>query len=165
MTIYRGMPGTEPIYDLAEGIIWDDQHQVVRWVDIWTGRVFAGELRGNEIVVLESTDLGQTVGAVALADDGGLLVAAARGLATISPTGTVSIGPDLLGDRTGVRFNGPARVAVPATEPPGGASEVGMRRRSVDGTADGGRSRERDRGRGAGTAPGGTLPGPALTRS
>ena len=105
MTIYRGMPGTEPIYDLAEGIIWDDQHQVVRWVDIWTGRVFAGELRGNEISVLESTDLGQTAGAVGLADDGGLLVAAARGLATISPTGTVSIGPDLLGDRMGVRFN------------------------------------------------------------
>lgn len=105
MTIYRGTAATEPLYELAEGIIWDDRHSLIRWVDIWKGRVLAGELRGNEIAVLDDTHLGQTAGAVALADDGGLLVAAARGLATVSAAGAVSFGPDLLGERAGVRFN------------------------------------------------------------
>lgn len=104
MTRY-GSAVTEPTFDLAEGIIWDDRQKVVRWVDVWEGRVLAGELRGERLVVLESLKLGQTTGAVALADDGGLLVAAARGLATISPSRVTSFGPDLLGDRTNVRFN------------------------------------------------------------
>ena len=42
---------------------------------------------------------------MALAEDGGLLVAAARGLATVSPDGEVSFGPDLLGARTDRRLN------------------------------------------------------------
>jgi sugar lactone lactonase YvrE len=44
---------------------------------------------------VDDRHFGQTVGAVALAEDGGLLVAAAHGLATVSPDGEVSFGPDL----------------------------------------------------------------------
>ena len=109
-------PATDPVYDLAEGVIWDDRAGRVRWVDIWRGRVLSGrieisELHGtrivdtSEIVLGAHSDAPQTAGAVALADDGGLLVAAARGLATISPAGVVSFGPDLLGDRGNVRLN------------------------------------------------------------
>jgi len=105
MTTYRGTPVTDPVYHLGEGIIWDDREELVRWVDIGEGRVLAGQLRDGRLVATEDIGLGQTAGAVAFAEEGGLLVAAARGLATISPAGSLSFGPDLLGDRTGVRFN------------------------------------------------------------
>jgi sugar lactone lactonase YvrE len=101
----HGTPITESTYDLAEGIIWDHQQEVIRWVDVREGRVLAGELLGSQLVVLESIDFEQTTGAVAVAEDGGQLVATARGLATISPSGAVSLGPDLIDDRPGVRFN------------------------------------------------------------
>jgi len=96
---------TLAVYDLAEGVIWDDRASLVRWVDIWKGRVLAGRLDGETIVDITEVELGQTAAAIALADDGGLLIAAARGLATISPDGVVSFGPDLLGDRGNVRLN------------------------------------------------------------
>lgn len=101
----RAVPATDAAYELAEGVIWDDRAELVRWVDINAGRVLRGSLRGERIVDIAATDLGQSAGAVALAEDGGLLVAAARGLAVISPDGAVSFGPDLLGERRDVRLN------------------------------------------------------------
>lgn len=100
-----GIAATEPVYDLAEGILWDDRASVVRWVDIRNGCVLAGSLENGRLVNIQTVDLGQTAGAVALCEDGGLLVAAARGLASISPAGAISFGPDLLGERLNVRFN------------------------------------------------------------
>lgn len=105
MTVFTASPGTSADYELAEGVLWDDRAERVRWVDIWKGRVLSGALDGRRIMDIDVIELGQTAGAVALADDGGLLVAAARGLATISPEGTVSFGPDLLGERRDVRMN------------------------------------------------------------
>ena len=106
----HAVAATDATFDLAEGIVWDDRASLVRWVDIWKGRVLSGRLavdqhRGERIVDVTEIVLGQTAGAVALTEDGGLLVAAARGLATISPDGAVSFGPDLLGDRGNVRLN------------------------------------------------------------
>ena len=89
-------PATAATFDLAEGVMWDDRAGLVRWVDIREGRVLAGTLSGDAIDIVDDRHLGQTVGAVALAQDGGLLVAAAHGLATISPDGQVSFGPDLV---------------------------------------------------------------------
>jgi sugar lactone lactonase YvrE len=102
---HQGIVATDAIFDLAEGILWDDRAGVVRWVDIWRGRVHSGRLEAGSIVEIASLELGQTAGAVALADDGGLLVAAARGLATVSSDGVISFGPDLLGDRREARLN------------------------------------------------------------
>lgn len=102
---HEGIAATEPVYDLAEGILWDDRVNVVRWVDIRKGCILAGDLEDGRLVNVQTVILGQTTGAVALCEDGGLLVAAARGLATISPTGAISLGPDLLGERLDVRFN------------------------------------------------------------
>lgn len=101
----RATPATDAAYELAEGIIWDDRAGLVRWVDINAGRVLHGGLRDGRIVDIAAVDIGQTTGAVALAEDGGLLVAAARGLAAVSADGAVSIGPDLLGERRDVRLN------------------------------------------------------------
>lgn len=105
MTVFTASAGTSADYELAEGVLWDDRAQRVRWVDIRKGRVLSGALEGRRIVDIDVVELGQTAGAVALAEDGGLLVAAARGLAMISPEGSVSFGPDLLGERQDVRFN------------------------------------------------------------
>ena len=103
--IHSGVAAIDPVYELAEGILWDDRADLVRWVDLWEGRVLSASLRDGRLVDVAGTSIGQTAGAVALAEDGGLLVAAARGLAVISADGLVQLGPDLLGDRTGVRFN------------------------------------------------------------
>ncbi|MET0829088.1 MAG: SMP-30/gluconolactonase/LRE family protein [Microbacterium sp.] len=105
MSTFHAAPATDPQFELAEGILWDDGAALVRWVDIWKGRVLSGALRQGRIADITSTELGQTTGAVALAEDGGLLVAAARCLATISIGGAVSFGPDLLGARSEVRLN------------------------------------------------------------
>ena len=105
MSTFRAEPATEPEYELSEGILWDDRAARVRWVDIWKGRVLSGSLHDGRIEDITSTDLGQTAGAVALAEDGGVVVAAARSLATISVDGAVSFGPDLLGERADTRFN------------------------------------------------------------
>ena len=105
MSTFHAEPATDAEYELSEGILWDDRAARVRWVDIWKGRVLSGALQGRRIVDVTSTELGQTTGAVALAHDGGLLVAAARGLATIAVDGAVSFGPDLLGERTDTRLN------------------------------------------------------------
>lgn len=93
-------------YALGEGILADQRTGEVHWVDIHAGRVFTGELDGTESIRERSrTCVDRTVGAVAPAADGGVLVAAARGLAVISPTGRVSLGPDLLGSREKARLN------------------------------------------------------------
>lgn len=105
MTDFVGTAATPAVYELAEGVLWDDRAELVRWVDIWAGRVLAGKLESDRIVDVTAREMGQTAGAVALAEDGGLLVAGARGLVTISAAGEVSYGPDLLGERSGVRFN------------------------------------------------------------
>jgi sugar lactone lactonase YvrE len=99
------VPATLAEFDLAEGVLWDDRAALVRWVDIWSGRVLSGRLEDTRLTDIRAVELGQTAGAVALADDGGLLVAAARCLATIAPDGGLSFGPDLLGDRRDVRLN------------------------------------------------------------
>ncbi len=105
MTVFSAAPATPAAYELAEGILFDEAADLVRWVDIWKGRVLAGRLSDGRIEDISSIEIGQTAGAVALAEDGGLLVAAARGLATVSPAGEISIGPDLLGDRRDARLN------------------------------------------------------------
>jgi sugar lactone lactonase YvrE len=105
MTVVAASPATEAHYELAEGILWDDRADVVRWVDIWAGRVLSGRLHERLITDVTGIDIGQTAGAVAVAEDGGLLVAGARGLAVIAADGTISYGPDLLGDRQDVRLN------------------------------------------------------------
>jgi sugar lactone lactonase YvrE len=96
---YRAATASSLRFSLAEGIIYDDRAATVRWIDIDGGDVV------HDLAAPQTVHVDRTVGAVALAEDGGLLVAAHRGLATISPTGEISLGPDLLGDRTKVRLN------------------------------------------------------------
>ena len=81
MSKLKVLTATAPRFDLAEGVIWDGRAQLVRWVDILEGRVLAGRLNGDRIDVVDDLHFDQSVGAVALTEDGGLLLAAAHGLA------------------------------------------------------------------------------------
>jgi sugar lactone lactonase YvrE len=77
-------------YSLAEGILWDDRAGVAVWVDIHNGDL----VRDLDSPVRTHLDL--SVGAVALAADGGYLVAGRSALITVAPDGAVSRGPDLI---------------------------------------------------------------------
>ncbi len=91
---------TREAFRLAEGPRWDAARSRLLWVDILGGLVLEGRLDDGRVTVTGRTPFDGTVGAVAFAADGSLLVAAQEHL--------VAVGPD------GVRRNGP-RV-VPAGE-------------------------------------------------
>jgi sugar lactone lactonase YvrE len=137
----RGIEAGPERYDLAEGVLFDDRAGLVRFVDIREGRVLAARLEGDRLVDTTAVAVGETVGAVALADDGGLLVAAARRLATISPDGELSFGPDLLTDERPVRLNDGAvdpqgRFVVGTLSLTGPIGAERLLRVSVDGTVE-----------------------------
>jgi sugar lactone lactonase YvrE len=102
---FRAVEAGPERYDLAEGVLFDDRAGLLRFVDIREGRVLSARLDGDRIVDATAVSLGETVGAVALADDGGLLVAAARRLATVAPDGDIAFGPEIVTDDRPVRFN------------------------------------------------------------
>lgn len=78
-------------YWLAEGILWDDRANEAVWVDVHNGDLV------RNLEAPERIHLDTTVGAVALAEDGGYLVAGHRGLIAVAADGAVSRGPDLVG--------------------------------------------------------------------
>ena len=79
MSELSGLVASERAYGLAEGPLWDAARERVLWVDINAGEVHAGRLR--EGVIEDAAPLvgfDETVGAVACAQSGQLLVAGAR---------------------------------------------------------------------------------------
>lgn len=104
-TPYPSRQATGPEFELAEGILWDDRRHEVVWVEILSGEVHVAGFDGNTLAPHRVLTVGPTVGAVALAEDGGYLLAGSRGLATLSPDAVLQRGPDLLGDRQDVRLN------------------------------------------------------------
>ncbi|MCU7825792.1 SMP-30/gluconolactonase/LRE family protein [Kitasatospora sp. DSM 101779] len=65
---------------LNESPLWDDRHQVLRWVDILAGRVHGWDPATGERTLFEA---GLPVGAVALRQSGGLVLAVADGFAVL----------------------------------------------------------------------------------
>jgi sugar lactone lactonase YvrE len=101
----RGLEAGPERYDLAEGALFDDRAGLARFVDIREGRVLSSRLEGDRLTGTTAVEIGETVGAIALAEDGGLLVAGARRLLTLSADGVLTPGPDLLADDRPMRFN------------------------------------------------------------
>ncbi|MEU4693787.1 SMP-30/gluconolactonase/LRE family protein [Actinoplanes sp. NPDC023714] len=77
-------PGT---YALAEGPVWDPARQRLLWVDIDGHAVHAGSLAAG-VTPTGRWDFGATVGAVAVAADGSLLVAERETLTRVGPDGS-----------------------------------------------------------------------------
>ncbi len=105
MKSLNAIRASDSVYELAESPVWNSRTGRVIWVDIPAGRLHSGALRGSKFVDTDATDLGGMVSAVALARDGGLLVAAQRGLIVIGPAGDVHTGPDILPPDRGNRMN------------------------------------------------------------
>ncbi|MGU3587167.1 SMP-30/gluconolactonase/LRE family protein [Rhodococcus sp. C26F] len=94
MTVLR--EATAEAFALAEGPLWDAPRRRLLWVDILGGAVLEGVIDENCIEVTERHEFGEMVGAVAVADDGALLVAATETLVLVGPDGSRTDGPRLV---------------------------------------------------------------------
>lgn len=98
-------PATDRVFRLAEGPVWDDRTQRLLWVDILAGKVLIGRLDPDDrITIHEELAFEAMVGAVALTNGDGLLVAAQNRLVRVWPDGDRRAGPALFED-PGRRFN------------------------------------------------------------
>ena len=90
---------------LGEGPVWDAARGRLLWVDIEDGAVLIGRLDGDGVQVDQRQDFDGTVGAVAVAADGQLLVAAQRELVLIELDGSRSPVVRLIADDEPRRLN------------------------------------------------------------
>ncbi|MGN6428937.1 MAG: SMP-30/gluconolactonase/LRE family protein [Leifsonia sp.] len=106
MTEHRARRATAETFSLGEGPLWDAARGMLHWVDITAGAVLSGELDADGAIrPTARSEFGETVGAVALADDGGLVVAGARRLWSVGADGGRELGPVLLPDDVPARTN------------------------------------------------------------
>ena len=90
METFTARRATEQRYRLAEGPVWDGVGNRVLWVDIPDGAVHVGELHDGSIVPTAAHHVDTTVGAVAVAADGALLVAGHRNVHLLSASGVAT---------------------------------------------------------------------------
>jgi sugar lactone lactonase YvrE len=86
-------PATRERFRLGEGPVWDGPRNRLLWVDIEGGEVLEGALDGGAITVTDRIVFDTMVGAVTVAGDGTLLVAAQEHLVVQHPDGTREDGP------------------------------------------------------------------------
>lgn len=105
MTAPTVVAATQERFGLGEGPVWDVARRRLLWVDILAGAVMEGSVDGDLIEVTGRTEIGGMVGAVAPADDGGLIVAAQERLVRVRPDSTRVAGPFVVPPGTGRRLN------------------------------------------------------------
>jgi sugar lactone lactonase YvrE len=87
---------TSEAFRLAEGPVWDAARQRLLWVDILAGLVLEGVFDGDDLQVTRRHAFDGMVGAVAVAADGTLLVAAQENLVALRPDGGRVDGPRIV---------------------------------------------------------------------
>ena len=98
-------PASTERFRLGEGPVWDAARDRLMWVDIEGGAVLEGVLDGDTITVTGRVGFDTMVGAVAVATDGTLLVAAQEQLVVRHPDGTRSDGPRVIPAGAARRLN------------------------------------------------------------
>ena len=96
---------TREAFRLAEGPRWDASRSRLLWVDILAGAVLEGLLENGRIAVTGRQEFDGMVGAVAVAADGTLLVAAQEHLLVVRPDGTRTDGPRVVPEGERRRLN------------------------------------------------------------
>jgi len=98
-------PATTDAFVLGEGPVWDAARERLLWVDIRSGLVLIGRLNEGSIEIVERLEFPGTVGAVAPAADGRLLVAAQEHLVVVGTDGSRTDGPRVLPEGARRRLN------------------------------------------------------------
>ena len=80
----------EERFILGEGPVWDAPRQRLLWVDCVAGALYEGRLHDGRITVTSRHDFGEMIGAVDVAADGSLVVAAQEHLVVLAPDGAVA---------------------------------------------------------------------------
>ncbi len=96
---------TDPVYELAEGPVWDAPRERLLWVDILQGLVVEGRLQAGSVEVVRQHQFDSYVGATAVAADGALVVAEGHRLTRLAPDGSRTSGADLFADHPDDRWN------------------------------------------------------------
>jgi sugar lactone lactonase YvrE len=89
-------PATGEHFQLGEGPVWDAPRRRLLWVDILGGVVLEGVLDADAITVTDRIEFDGMVGAVTVAADGTLLVAAQEQLVVQHPDGMRHDGPRIV---------------------------------------------------------------------
>ena len=105
LSVFTATPATDEAFGLAEGPIWDDAKGRLLWVDIPNGLVLEGVLEGDRLRIVERNEFGENVGAVALRQGGGYLVAAQECLIEVAVDGTRTPGPRVIASGEPRRMN------------------------------------------------------------
>lgn len=103
--MHRAIAISDRSYRLGESILWDERRGEAVWVDIDAGTFHRGTLRDHRLIEESTTWVDATVGAVALADDGGWLLAGTRRLFSLDPQGAIRPGPDVMAAGRPSRWN------------------------------------------------------------
>ena len=99
------MRGSDQRLELGEGPVWDEARQRVWWVDSEAGEVFRGRLEGDHLDVEWHRSMGEKVGCVNPAEDGGLLVAGEREVHVLDAQGVLRDSIRLIPDDVDSRLN------------------------------------------------------------
>ncbi len=107
MRTFSADPVGAGVHELAEGPVWDEAAQLVRWVDIHAAAVYAGRLHDGalEVVAQLVVEASPTVGCVVPTADGGLLIAGRHGLFAVTGDGPPVPGPVILDPTVDARLN------------------------------------------------------------
>lgn len=85
----RRASGDDLRLELGEGPVWEAGADALWWVDSEAGEVYRGKLEGDRITVVDRRAIGEKVGSVSPAADGGLLVAGERHVHVVDPLGGI----------------------------------------------------------------------------
>ena len=98
--------GTSGRWELGEGPLWDPTTRLLRWVDSEAGLVLCARLSADGSLLDETeASFDGRVGSIAVASDGGLLVAVDGGVRTVTPSGDTTGGVRLLPEGVRSRLN------------------------------------------------------------